>query len=1087
MSLTKQEADAASTKVQAMARRMFARDVAYAMVAEKWEKIFDPVRARYYYYNVVDDQAIWKRPAPLMWRDLDDVAPTFTDEQAAILVQSAWRRLKFMRVVRRRIAKVFSKVYEEETGTYYYYNAQTGETSWSKPLVLGSQDIDEGRLVGGDGRLLADDRSEVADSDSDASAGAKSDEESVVDGDDSEEDDSRGDSDDASLTGQQKGRSCRASGRGRSPSASWTRRRTTRGATILKLGGLGLPRGRSALSIETLTELDVSDNRLSRLQKDFGGLFNLEVLDVSGNRLRTFPRELQDLDKLRLGALEELDLCENVLVELPMEVGNLALLQETRVWEVGVGLLEELRVLKLRGNKLAKWPNQLDSLKNLETLDLSKNDLAHMAPVRVAQSEEQKTAAVKPGEVAIGAPDPKQCDWAGLASLTRLDISGNRIAAFPADLAKMTALTELDARDNAIKALPKNLAGLRGLVAFPLDGNRLEKLDDALKGLRALKLLSAPRNGLRSLTVEIAQLRFVKQVDLDGNELASLPKEITQLRSCERLTFAKNRLAELPKGFGSMFRLQALVLRSNKFDKIDGDLLASLVSLTELDFSDNAVAVFPKKLCRLGKLTRSTFANKLWFVPKEIRSLGELKFFHLHENRLKTADMSRAEVATLKALEVLTLHDNYLEELPPEFADLPRLRKLTLSHNPCAAEVHAALAPFVDGLRVRATHLSVSAAAFRPPKPADVEDSSAAAGRYRRAATLTGASQGAEKLERGDVAEAVAPLVAAADAHARLVVDEPHAATARREEELRKRAEEEAAAEEEEEDDDDDDAPKFVAAAPSAAELDFDLGEEKSPLHRDPPDAATAELLLEAKKALDAAEHLDLTHRRADAAAAKRLLLTERGLKMPEPDEQAPRAVAEVLDELELNDISREVERGLDALHLLGVDDKNMHRVYDVSPQGILGRRKSELKDLETTGRSKQRAILEMRKRKHDSYVRDMKEMYAVEEADMRSAKNLADKVHADLAFRAAKYQLERDEEDRLRRIEAARLLEEERLVEADRCLAMEGVERAWMADEDPQAAAEARARKDAAKPAKKKRHRFAGARLSRREDGADE
>ncbi|KAH8058773.1 hypothetical protein JL720_13962 [Aureococcus anophagefferens] len=115
-----------------------------------------------------------------------------------------------------------------------------------------------------------------------------------------------------------------------------------------------------------------------------------------------------------------------------------------------------------------------------------------------------------------------------------------------------------------------------------------------------------------------------------------------------------------------------------------------------------------------------------------------------------------------------------------------------------------------------------------------------------------------------------------------------------------------------------------------------------------------------------------------------------------------------------------------------------MHRVYDVSPQGILGRRKSELKDLETTG-GRAAAILEMRKRKHDSYVRDMKEIWS-------------------------------DEEDRLRRIEAARLLEEERLVEADRCLAMEGVERAWMADEDPQAAAEARARKDAAKPAKKKK-----------------
>ncbi|KAH8043422.1 hypothetical protein JL722_15216 [Aureococcus anophagefferens] len=480
------------------------------------------------------------------------------------------------------------------------------------------------------------------------------------------------------------------------------------------------------------------------------------------------------------------------------------------------------RVLKLRGNKLAKWPNQLDSLKNLETLDLSKNDLAHMAPVRVAQSEEQKTAAVKPGEVAIGAPDPKQCDWAGLASTSRTTPSPS-------------------SRSSAASA---------SSAARPSRNKR--------------------------------------------------------------------------------------------------------------------------------------------FVPKEIRSLGELKFFHLHENRLKTADMSRAEFATLKALEVLT-SDNYLEELPPEFADLPRLRKLTMSHNPCAAEVHAALAPFVDGLRVRATHAAVSRAAFRP-QPAGVEDSSAARA-ARRAATLTGASQGAE-LERGDVAEAVAPLVAAADAQrasssrapratvshhvhlgaARVSIAKQRRALAeadkferlerdrkaRREEELRRARREKPPR-----------RRRRTAAATTTRPIyyaglaAYELDDARQAIY-DLDDALALRLrALVARAPRQGALRVGpVPQGKRDCLKAKRLLLTERGLNMPEPDEQAPRAVAEVLDELELNDVSREVERGLDALHLLGVDDKNMHRVYDVSPQDP---GPAEVGAQGPRGDGRSSSDPEMRKRKHDS------------------------------------------------------------------------------------------------------------------------
>ena len=129
-----------------------------------------------------------------------------------------------------------------------------------------------------------------------------------------------------------------------------------------------------------------------------------------------------------------------------------------------------------------------------------------------------------------------------------------------------------------------------------------------------------------------------------------------------------------------------------------------------------------------------------------------------------------------------------------------------------------------------------------------------------------------------------------------------------------------------------------------------------------------------------------------------------------------------------------------------------MHRVYDVSPQGMLLRRKHELEALNTVGRSKQRAVAEMRKRKHDTELNFEREWHAKEMRDIQSAKNLADRVKADLAARAAKYQLEVDAEN-LRKHEAHEaLLAEQALIEADRARAMEGVEACSMADEDPRA-----------------------------------
>lgn len=991
----------AATKIQALVRRALVRERVYVALVRVWERIYDPVQGAWYYYNVQRDVAQWKRPAPLMWRDIADAAPTFTESQAALFVQCAWRRLAATRVARARLAKVVREMTDEASGAVYYYNSLTGATSWTRPRLLGGE-------------------TQVDDDEDDDDVESLEDEE--------EDDDDDGDD------------------------REWPRSKAQRlvdaaedeGAEELVLRGIGLRKLTYRIfSVESLVRLDIAMNKIVELPPELGTLTKLEVLDASDNKLTELPREMEDLTALRtldasrnriasysphvyrLAQLEDWRLSENLLDELPLVVGDVDLLRETRVWEVGLGMMTQLRRLDASWNRISSWPQQMDQLANLEELALAHNQLPSME----------------------GGLPPH---------LRILDVSHNQIQVLNPDVVTLTGLEALDVSCNALTDLPEGLHHLQKLERMPLHTNRLTKLSVRLSDLGKLKKLELATNRLDDVAKAFRKKTKLTSVDLDNNQLTEVPKDMlvaTPALVC--LSMRNNRLEKLPSSIGSLVRLETLVLANNHISTLPR--LAALVSLTRLDVGRNDLAEIPTHILGLRSLRHLNVSwNRL--VRFDMAGVKQASL------PLQTLDLSHNEISDLSAevchrlpdLERLVLDYNRFERIPAHLADAPKLVSLTFDHNPLVQHVIDVLAPFGRLLR-RKPHFKLNLSSSSSRQLDDDEDASDAAQRSRLLArTRNRASAGAERLERGEYEEAISPLRETTELFDRLFPNSEEAPTAAHHFFLGAALLAQVRARDYKHHEQNTSRKSDIRSSRASRRqsLDSVVAEAidlSSNVAVDPEwKAERSKLLGSARRALDAAFRIKNEARLGDPYPE---IVFCRALVALELEDYAS-AIRDISDVLALRpdhtpsllvrakarcalgqfpqaerdcskirrcdgpvpqDLARlecKVHRGLKAIRFLGCDDApNMERCFEVTPDGLLLRRRSELAALKTTGRSLQRDRIEERNRRRDA-KRQAAEDKARDIADERAyCCSLADRVRADLAWRSAVYARERDVE----------------------------------------------------------------------------
>lgn len=317
-----------------------------------------------------------------------------------------------------------------------------------------------------------------------------------------------------------------------------------------------------------------------------------------------------------------------------------------------------------------------------------------------------------------------------LTELRRLSISDNAISEIPSDISKLVNLVELDCSRNSIEYIPEQIKFLRGLQVCDFSANDIRELPLGLLQLKNLTYLSLNYCLIKKLPDDIGLLKNLSSLELRENEIEHLPSAIGGLKSLRRLDLGRNMLIELPDDIGRLTNLEYLLLDANQIKNVTPKIgrlenlqcldlskqediglktlfllpeeIGGLISLTDLDLSENALHTLPAGLRHLKHLNLFkannnnlselnpsigecvalqelvlTF-NQITKLPPTIGALTELRTLNVDSNFLKELPI---EIGHLKQLGILSLRDNLLSHLPSEVGQLEMLKVIDCCGN----------------------------------------------------------------------------------------------------------------------------------------------------------------------------------------------------------------------------------------------------------------------------------------------------------------------------------------------------------------------------------------------------------------------
>ena len=455
-----------------------------------------------------------------------------------------------------------------------------------------------------------------------------------------------------------------------------------------------------------LQTLNLGSNRLSALDENiFDGLSDLQTLDLSNNRLTQLDADIFD----GLSSLQTLDLQHNQIASLPSNLFN---------------GLSSLQTLNLNGNRMPNQPAsyfQNQGLTSLQTLHLGEvsasatelmNYQAVLSALTTLQLEgacgsspvDGRTRAVIDAIVAAtdGVSACADITATHLAAITSLDLSNEGLTSLrDGDFAGLTGLQVLRLQHNRLSTLPTNIFdGLTSLSSLWLEWNRITGLhEDIFDGLSNLRTLHLHDNLIAELDADLFDgLSNLHRLWLGNNKLTGLDEDVFDgLSGLYSLHLYRNQITSLPSDvFSDTTNLQVLLLHNNRLSVLPADIFDGLSNLQILHLERNGLTVLDADLFDGLSSLRNLWLqyNQLSALDADIfDGLSNLRLVQLERNGLTALDADLFD--GLSNLQILDLDYNNVSSLEADiFSGLTNLEILWIDGN----ELTILPANLLDGL-----------------------------------------------------------------------------------------------------------------------------------------------------------------------------------------------------------------------------------------------------------------------------------------------------------------------------------------------------------------------------------------------------